>query len=71
MGKGNGMTETTGGTPPRSFEELKSKALECGRQNGRARLGVAAAWAALYWMGFGDGVTDEAASQKKMADAFK
>ncbi|MHC4985131.1 MAG: TSUP family transporter, partial [Planctomycetota bacterium] len=27
-------------------------------------------WVALYWMGFGDGATDEMASQKKMADAL-
>ena len=32
-----------GATPPRSFDELKEKALEYGRQHGRARLGVAAA----------------------------
>ena len=38
------MAETNGGTPPRSFDELKDRALEYGRANGRARLGVAAAW---------------------------
>ena len=38
------MAEMNGGAPPRSFDELKSKALEYGRAHGRARLGVAAAW---------------------------
>jgi phosphate butyryltransferase len=32
-----------GATPPRSFDELREKALEYGKQHGRARLGVAAA----------------------------
>ncbi len=30
--------------PPRSFEELKQRALDHGREHGKARLGVAAAW---------------------------
>jgi phosphate butyryltransferase len=38
------MTETNNGTPPISFDELKERALEYGREHGRARLGVAAAW---------------------------
>ena len=35
-----------------------------------AVIGVGAAWVALQAMGFGDGATGEAASQKKMADAL-
>ena len=38
------MTETNNGAPPRSFDELKERALEYGKEHGRARLGVAAAW---------------------------
>jgi phosphate butyryltransferase len=30
--------------PPRSFDELKTRALEYGREHGKARLGLAAAW---------------------------
>ena len=38
------MTGTSGVRPPISFDELKERALEYGREHGRARLGVAAAW---------------------------
>lgn len=38
------MTGSSGVRPPISFDELKERALECGREHGRARLGVAAAW---------------------------
>lgn len=31
-------------TPPRTFDEIRKRALEFGRTNGRARLGIAAAW---------------------------
>ena len=35
-----------------------------------AVIGVAAAWVALHWMGFGDGAGEDTASQKQMADAL-
>jgi len=38
------MTPTNGQAPPRSFDELTEKALDLGRRNGKARLGLAAAW---------------------------
>jgi phosphate butyryltransferase len=38
------MTPTNGRTPPRSFDELMETALDYGRRNGKARLGLAAAW---------------------------
>ncbi len=38
------MTEATGAAPPKSFDELMEKALCYGREHGKARLGVAAAW---------------------------
>ena len=38
------MTGSSGVRPPISFDELKERALEYGREHGRARLGVAAAW---------------------------
>jgi phosphate butyryltransferase len=38
------MTQANETSPPRSFEELMEKALDYGRRNGRARLGLAAAW---------------------------
>ncbi len=38
------MTRSSGVRPPISFDELKERALEYGREHGRARLGVAAAW---------------------------
>ena len=38
------MADRTDVRPPRSFDELKEKALAYGRERGKARLGVAAAW---------------------------
>ena len=38
------MTDTTGARPPISFDELMERALRMGREHGKARLGVAAAW---------------------------
>ncbi len=38
------MADRTDVKPPRNFDELKEKALAYGRERGKARLGVAAAW---------------------------
>ena len=38
------MSVRIGAAPPRSFDELMEKALSYGREHGRARLGIAAAW---------------------------
>ncbi len=38
------MPERATANPPRSFDELKERALEYGRERGKAKLGVAAAW---------------------------
>jgi phosphate butyryltransferase len=38
------MAEGSGGNPPRTFDELKVRALQYGSAHGKARLGLAAAW---------------------------